>query len=158
MKKILVSLIGLVLSFCLCACSPFEGNINESLKAPQPTGEPFEIQQALSKIIGNVDYCYPREGKYRSAVIINDISGDGENEAFVLYSTETDDKKTIVHISMVQKVENQWIVTDDMELDANVVISVDFAVMQTNTNCLVIYSNHYGTKSNQITINSLTES
>lgn len=130
MKKVLLTIISLLAAVSLTACSGIGVNISESLSPPKPSGELYDIQQALERSVGeNVKLSYPSHGKYRSAIITRDLDGDEKFEVFSFYSTETDDKTTVMHINYIKWTEKGWVSVSDLEAAASGVESVDFATL-----------------------------
>ncbi len=130
MKKLLLTVLSALAAMSLSACSGIGVNISESLSPPKPSGELYDIQQAFEKAVGgNVELSYPSGGKYRSAIITRDLDGDEKYEVFAFYSTETDDKTTIMHINYIKWTEKGWASVSDIEAAASGVESVDFAML-----------------------------
>lgn len=127
MKKILIVI--LVLSCLLCsACGGAGADIYDSLSPPKPSGELYKIQQALEDAVDSkMRLVYPSSGDYRSAIITEDITGDGSFEAFAFYSTATDDKSTLMHINYIKKMDGKWESVTDIQVAASGVESVEFA-------------------------------
>ena len=130
MKKLLLTVLSLLAVVSLSACSGLGVNISEGLSPPKPSGELYDIQQALEKAAGeNFKLSYPSQGEYRSAIITLDLDGDEKYEVFSFYSTETDDKTTIMHINYIKWTEKGWVSVSDIEAAASGVESVDFAML-----------------------------
>ena len=130
MKKALLTLLSILFAMSLTACSGIGINISESLSPPKPSGELYDIQQALEATVGeNIKLSYPSGGKYRSAIITRDLDGDEKYEVFSFYSTETDDKTTIMHINYIKWTEKGWVSVSDIETVGSGVESVDFGTL-----------------------------
>ncbi len=130
MKKLLLCALAVVCLFTMCSCKGLGGSISESLSPPKPSGELYEIQQALETYVGaQIKLVYPSAGQYRSAIITRDIDGDEKYEVFSFYSTETDDKTTVMHINYIRWTESGWKSVSDIEVNGSGVESLEFATM-----------------------------
>ncbi len=111
----------------LSGCSGFGLSVSENLAPPKPSGELYEIQKTLETAVGHgVDLAYPSSGYYRSAIITKDIDSDGKYDVFSFYSTETDDKTTVMHINYIRWIDTKWVSVTDLQVDASGVESVEF--------------------------------
>lgn len=104
-------IIGFVLTVLLVLTTPgcsFSGlSDNDLLQPPKATGEKAEIQNLIeSSTNGDYKLKYPQSGDYRSAIIMQDIDADGENEAIALYKN-TKDSSTI-NIMFMNKLGSKW--------------------------------------------------
>ena len=85
MKRIKRLLAGIAALLCLplCGCSMLAGDTAELLSPPELSGDIAPIAAAIAASAGG-EYTlkYPSKGNFRSAVIQNDINGDGTLEAF----------------------------------------------------------------------------
>ena len=127
MKKRFAAIVLTVLLVLLSGCSGFSLSVSENLAPPKPSGELYERQKALEASVGHdVDLVYPSSGKYRSAIITKDINSDGKYDVFSFYSTETDDKTTVMHINYIRWIDEQWVSVTDMQVDASGVESIEF--------------------------------
>lgn len=69
----------------LTGCA-FGTSIDTLMKPPKLSLEQEQIYSALTDAVGeSINLKYPKSGKYLSAFILEDIDGDGSNEAFVFY-------------------------------------------------------------------------
>lgn len=116
---------------CLCGCNVLS-NIESQLTPPETSGEQAEIRSALeayleSKTTGNVTVSYklkfPRKGEYRTAFVLQDVDGDGEEEAFVFY---TPSGGNTVHIHFLRKQDGVWTTMSDWESESTEVREVAF--------------------------------
>ena len=75
------------------------------MRPPRPTGEREEIHKVLERQAGSdFKLRYPRRGDYRSAIIMQDLTGNGKEEAIALY--EVDDGE--ITIMFIGKRNNVW--------------------------------------------------
>lgn len=152
-KKLSLLLIFTVIFMLFSACSPFDAKISDKLKAPQPSGELYEIQKALSNVIGEVNYSYPRSGNYRGAVVTFNVDNFGNNEAFAFYSTKTDDSRVVQHISYICFKDGKWNVHEDVQIEGSNIYSVDFARFGNSSNYdLVFCVNSYTAKTKSVLV------
>ena len=71
----------------LCGCQAITFSVDGLLSAPSIADEQSAIYQALIESAGRgITLEYPRNGDYRSAFILNDVDGDGSDEALAFYS------------------------------------------------------------------------
>lgn len=149
-------ILAVAMLFNLCGCSVFTVDTNELLSPPELTGELAPIAEALSKK-ADAGYVlkYPSEGNYRSAVIQNDINGDGIFEAFALYSTVEGDV-TYMHINVILNKSGEWVSVADQKVVAGGVDSIDFADINSDgiQEILVGWS-VYGTTEKQLAVYTL---
>ena len=69
----------------LSGCT-FGSSIDNLMAPPKLSVEQEQIYSALTDATGtSISLKYPKSGKYLSAFIIEDIDGDGGNEALVFY-------------------------------------------------------------------------
>lgn len=86
----------------------------EVLSPPNPGGEYRQLQQAFESAAGGAtEYKlqYPTEGDYRSAYILHDLDGDGENEALVFYTSNSDESNVRIH--MLDNKDDRWVSVSD---------------------------------------------
>ena len=155
LKRILAAGIVLALSFTLCGCSLDDGSNDSLLKPPRPAGEMYDIQKALeSAVKGKFTLKYPTQGDYRSAILQQDINGDGKDEAVAFYSTVADNVVTM-HINLITKQNGKWnsvgnfrcvasgletVAFKDMDKDGNLEILVGWSVYGNVDKLLGVYS------------------
>ena len=96
LKKAAALIYTLIICISLCGCKMFTADTAELLSPPELTGDIAPIASAISASAGG-EYTlkYPSVGNYRSAVVQNDINGDGIMEAFAFYSM-TEDESTVM--------------------------------------------------------------
>lgn len=128
MKRIRIAALLMAMALLLCGCSI--GDVESQLRAPRPTGEQQAIQQALDGYlvkIGNTrDYTlkYPQDGDYLSAFVMEDIDGDGQEEAIAFYRFEGEGEKT--HLHLLKKADGQWQSVSDAEGQSADISGVSF--------------------------------
>lgn len=106
--KRIIGIIASVLLAVLCTGCSFSGlSDNDLLQPPKATGEKAEIQSLLEGTT-NGDYTlkYPQSGDYRSAIIMQDLNGDGDDEAVAFYRNKKD--SSAINIMFMDKVGGKW--------------------------------------------------
>lgn len=125
-KTLLIVLITICLCMSFCGCA-FIDDTDDLVSPPKLTGEMEPIAKALYKVAGNdCDLRYPAAGNYRSAIVLEDIDGDGILEAFAFYST-SGDEMTTMHINAICEEDKRWVSVADQTIVATGVEMVDFS-------------------------------
>jgi len=142
MKKVLFRAVAAILCAVLvivsAGCS-LGTDIDNLLRPPRLSGEYLEIQNALETWInsklkddklgnsGGYVLKYPRSGdlRYRSSVMLEDIDGDGVNEAIVLYQYGS--KNSNVRLHLLKNINGKWQSAGDVEGVAPDIESIQFA-------------------------------
>ncbi|MBR7070723.1 MAG: hypothetical protein IKI29_00935 [Clostridia bacterium] len=125
-------LLFLVFSILLCGCDGLTADTEQLIRPPELTGEIKAIGQALSQgVKGTYSLKYPSSGDRRSAVITEDIDGDGILEAFAFFGKE-EDKTPTVHVAMVHSVKGEWKMEAEQTVEAGGVESVEFCDLNHN--------------------------
>lgn len=109
MKKAAICALLAAAFFTGCSAS---GSVENLLSPPIMFDLQEEIYYALEKSVGKeIELVYPRSGAYRSPIILEDIDGDGDSEAVVLYR-----KKDETRINILDTDENgSWMSAADAE-------------------------------------------
>ncbi len=122
-KKLLGIVMALMLSVMLCGCEFFPVNTDELLKPPALTGNYAPIEEALKSAVSGYTLRYPSVGDYRSSFVMQDIDGDGKDEAFAFYSLADDE----MHIHLILRgKKKKWYSADDQTVTAGDVERVSF--------------------------------
>lgn len=111
----------------ICAgCSVWGDNLN-LMRPPKAAGDKAEIQRILDKTTnGEYTLKYPKNGEYRSAIIMKDLNNDGSLEAVALYSGKNDPTSGINVLIMAEK-EDGWIVIGNFSNKSTEINKVSFA-------------------------------
>lgn len=139
MKKRWIALLAVIcvmLSFC--GCSFAEIDVDGRLRAPYATGEQNAIQQALEQHVfsqgeaSSISYVlkYPKMGEYRSAFVMKDITGDGQDDALAFYALQPEGAMT--HIALLEKKDGVWTCVDDVEGLATEIERIQFGDLDGN--------------------------
>lgn len=129
-RRLLSAVIAAVLCFALCGCDVFTTNTAELLSPPELSGDISPIAEAIAKSAGG-EYTlkYPSNGNFRSAVVQNDIDGDGRLEAFAFYSMKEKENgaDTVnMYISVICLSDGKWVCADKQKIVAGGVERIDF--------------------------------
>jgi hypothetical protein len=109
MKKIQAFFTALMTGAALTGCT-FGASIDTLMSPPKLSVEEEQIYSALTNSIGaSISLKYPKSGKYLSAFIIEDIDGDGDNEALVFYerNNHAADENPL-RIKLLEKEGGRW--------------------------------------------------
>lgn len=125
MKKFMVTAIILCMIISLSGCVWLNSDMSGLLRAPKIPKESKQLQEALSKAIGdNAKYVFPQSGQYKSAIIQKDIDGDMTDEAIVFYFSDV--KGKTARINILDKIDNKWTTIYDIEGHGSDIDVVDF--------------------------------
>ena len=103
--------------------------VEELLRAPRLSGDYGALQNALNDWLGeSAQLKYPMQGDLLSPFLLQDLDGDGEQDAAVLYTTA---QSSNVCIAFLQRdAENRWKVCQSIEGLADTVDNVRLAQLQ----------------------------
>lgn len=108
LKRALAAGLLLLLCVSLCGCRFFTADTAELLSPPELTGDMAPIAEAIAKSAdGDYTLKYPSKGNYRSAVIQNDINGDGLMEAFAFYCI-TEEGTSVMCLNVICSENGKW--------------------------------------------------
>ena len=110
-----VSLVTICFLFLLSSCksSDFIKPVDTLLSPPLYHEEYESLVNAFrEKVSKNAVFCTPRSGEYRSAITIEDLDGDNENEALIFYKDEIESSVAKLHYFKI--VNGEWISRSDL--------------------------------------------
>ena len=94
----------LLVSVLLAGCNALPGEnlqVEELLRAPRLSGDYGAVQTALNDWLGeSAQLKYPMQGELLSPFLLQDLDGDGQQDAAVLYTTA---QSTNVCIAILQR-------------------------------------------------------
>lgn len=131
-KKALKALLilSLILSLTLLsACSGLSITADDFLSPPRANGELYEVEKTLKSTV-KTEYTlkYPTAGEYRSAYVLADLKGSGNNDfAMAFFSTVNEENSTFMNLKLMQKVRSNWISVSDIIVNAVGVERVEIA-------------------------------
>ena len=130
-KRSIAILLVLIIAMVFSGCDT-TNNTEDMVSPPELTGEMSPIADALYKSIGTeCDLKYPASGDRRSAIVLEDINGDGVFEAFAFYTT-SDDEMTTMHVNVICQQNGKWESVDDKTIVAIGVEMIDFCDLNTS--------------------------
>ncbi len=131
-KRLIVLIVCLFGIMCLSGCDLFAIDTAELLSPPMLSGELKPIADVISKTAGDgYSLKYPSRGDYRSAVIREDIDGDGILEAFAFYSV-TDGETVTMNINAIAKRNGEWKSVSTQKIVAASVDKIEFCDLDGN--------------------------
>ena len=113
MKRLWLT-VCLAVCLLLSGCNGIDLRIQTQLVPPGLVGEQASIQAAFEAYLhasadaSEINYRlqFPTSGEYRSAFILQDLNGDGEREAIVLYLPSPE--STDIHMNLLSQTEDEW--------------------------------------------------
>lgn len=125
-KRIVAVALAMVICVLISGCDLRKNN-DDMVSPPELTGEMAPIAKALYESIATeYDLKYPASGDRRSAIVLEDVNGDGIFEAFAFYST-SEDEMTTMHINTICQINGEWTSVVDQTIVAIGVELVDFS-------------------------------
>ncbi len=157
-KRIICFLLCFGLIMSLCGCELFTADTAELLSPPELSGDLLPIAKAIRKSAGGeYTFKYPSSGNYRSAVVREDIDGDGILEAFAFYSMSGRDTTTM-NINAVCLVDDEWQSVATQKIVAGGVDRLDFCDLDNDgIKEILVGWEIYGTSEMQLAVYSLSE-
>ena len=160
MRKKATIAVALLAACTLSSCSI--GDVETQLRAPRPTGEQQQIQQALDAYITRAgaarEYVlkFPQDGEYLSAFAMEDVDGDGEDEAIAFYQFSGESEQT--HIHLLDKVGGEWQSVADREGFSTDISGVAFGDLDGDgTKELLAGWSVYNSRDRRLAVYSLTD-
>ena len=157
LRKIAALMLAFVMCFLLCGCDIFTFDTEQLISPPSLTGDMYPISKALSKSIkGDYTLKYPSLGERRSAIVLEDIDGNGTLEAFAFYST-SDDEMTNMHINAICKKGDIYESVDEQSIVAGAVERIDFCDLDGDgTKEILVGWEVYGSSEKHLCVYSLS--
>ena len=81
MKRGFVLLLALLLAVSMSGCSFMGIDTQMSISPPKANADQQEIHRLLQGDSAELKFIYPKSGEYRSAIIMKDFTGDGQEDA-----------------------------------------------------------------------------
>ncbi len=131
-----------LLSIQLPSCS-FSASVETMLSPPRLTAEQEQIYQALQAAAGSsVRLKYPRSGERRSAFTVEDLDGDGADEAIAFYEvslTAADDNP--LRLCLLAQKNGKWSAVSDYPTAGAEIERIEVGTLGSNprTNLIVSY-------------------
>lgn len=158
LRKILSVSMAFVICFCLCGCDFFASDTAELLSPPALSGDLVPIAKAIEESVDTTyTFEYPSRGDYRSAVVREDINGDGLLEAFAFYSI-TDRETVTMNLNFVCLMDSHWESVAQQKLIAGGVDRIDFCDLDNDgISEMLVGWEIYGTSEMQLAVYSLVD-
>lgn len=158
-RKITALLMSVLMFFCLCGCDLFAFDTEELLAPPTLTGELARIAEAISDSAnGTYTLKYPSRGNYRSAVVQEDIDGDGLLEAFAFYGKNEGENYTMT-VNLLQNTKGEWKSATEQKIVAGGVDKIEFCDLDSDgVKEILVGWEIYGTSEMQLAVYSFEDS
>ena len=141
MKKISAIITALSAGAALTGCT-FGASIDTLMTPPKLGPEQEQIYTKLTDSLGttNISLKYPKSGKYLSAFIVDDIDGDGGNEAMVFYerNNHAADENSLRINVLDQKDNGEWWSVSDMAAAGSEIEEVKISKLGSNDRVNII--------------------
>ena len=131
-----------LLCVLLCSCQTVlpaneKAQVEELLRAPKLSGDYGALQTALNDWLGeSAQLKYPIQGELLSPFVLQDLDGDGQQDAAVLYTTA---QTANVCIAILQRDDaGSWQVRQSVEGLAETVENVSLAQLQDTDSCQLV--------------------
>ena len=131
-----------LLCFVLCSCQTLlpaneKAQVEELLRAPKLSGDYGALQTALNDWLGeSAQLKYPIQGELLSPFVLQDLDGDGQQDAAVLYTTA---QTANVCVAILQRDDTgSWQVRQSVEGLAETVENVSLAQLQDTDSCQLV--------------------
>lgn len=136
MRRIKI-IFALTCAMLLTSCQGITFSLDDLLSAPKVADEQSAIYQALLESAGHgITLEYPRNGDYRSAFVLYDIDGDGDEETLAFYSVSAQTDSNVKISVLDREADGKWRAQSEL---AGAGGSVD-TVMFSGTDMVVGYS------------------
>ncbi len=148
--SILTSIIILCLSFSSCSTESLILPADSLLSPPLYYEEYEELVGEFNKNVeSETTLCNPRNGTYRSAIIVEDIDSDGNPEAVIFYKYNDDATEARMHY--FDFVDGRWVSFGDFNGYGSEVENVSITDMDSDGKCeILIMWNTLGTSSGNV--------
>lgn len=121
-----VFLIAALFAVSAVGCDITDVGSDSLLRPPKTMGDEAEIEQLISDTANNgYTLKYPKNGSYRSAIIMCDLDGDEIDEAVAFFREGEDVAR--IHMLVMYSDKNEWKLSSDNITETTDIDSVDFA-------------------------------
>ena len=133
-KNLKAVIVLTILVFTFSGCSLVNLVSAESLlRPPKLTGENAALQTTFENSVGSdVSLYAPIAGDYRTSYIFFDMNFDGNDEAVVFYSLNSN--SSVVHMHLLSQYNNEWYSVADIIGSGTEVYKVDFCNIDSSRN------------------------
>ena len=124
-SRIIAAALGSLLLCSAGGCGFMELDLADALRPPKTLGDEAAIEKLISDAAkGSYTLKYPKNGSYRSAIIMNDLDGDDTAEAIAFFRGK--DETTRLHMLVMRENEGEWSISGDFVTETTDVDCVDF--------------------------------
>ena len=124
--KLSAALLGAVVLVSAGGCNFMELSLEDALRPPKTMGDEAEIEQLISNSAkGGYTLKYPKNGNYRSAIIMRDLDGDKADEAIAFFHGKDETAK--IHMLLMNEADGKWQIAGDYVTETTDVDCVDFS-------------------------------
>ena len=124
--KLTAALLGAVVLVSASGCNFMELSLEDALRPPKTMGDEAEIEQLISDSAkGGYTLKYPKNGNYRSAIIMRDLDGDKADEAIAFFHGKDETAK--IHMLVMNESDGKWQIAGDYVTETTDVDCVDFS-------------------------------
>lgn len=136
-KKLISALVLGSMLVGLSGCNITDFSAENLLRPPKAVGDEAEIEQLIAKTADSgYTLKYPKNGKFRSAIIMTDLDGNDSNEAVAFFRNS--DETSSVHMLVMYSKDNSWEIASDNIFETTDIDSVDFADLTGNGKAEII--------------------
>lgn len=151
-KRLCAAVLAAALCLCLFGCS-FSGLDTQNLMSPpKANADQQSIQKLLQGVRPDLKFVYPKSGEYRSAIIMQDFTGDGVKDAIGFYALE----EKGVEVQFLVKSAGEWKTAATFQNTATQVDRVCFGDLSGNgcTDVLIGWGSTAGTTGRTASVNA----
>ena len=136
-KKLISALVLGSMLVGLSGCNITDFSAENLLRPPKAVGDEAEIEQLIAKTADSgYTLKYPKNGKFRSAIIMTDLDGNDSNEAVAFFRNSAETSS--VHMLVMYSKDNSWEIVSDNIFETTDIDSVDFADLTGNGKAEII--------------------
>ena len=148
LHKLALLFVPLLCALLFTSCMRLEFDAENLMDAPMLTSEQIEIREALYDGLRtrDVKFKYPKEGEYRSAFVMYDLDGNGEDEALVFYDPQIGENQTWVGV-LTKRQGGGWVLNGGRSGKGSNIDSVAFCKMTSSDKINIVVGWSQGTAS-----------
>lgn len=128
----MLSAVLVLLTFAACDSNALIRPADSLLTPPLYYDEYEGLVEAFRTQVGTeASFCNPYSGTYRSAIIVEDIDGDSQNEALVFYknAASPEPNESLIKMHYLDYIDGEWLSSADVDGHGDGVESVNFSDM-----------------------------
>ena len=133
MKKIIVTILCVVMLVLCSGCSLNFFSVESLMSPPLQSGKNGEVEEAFKKLMAEktIQLRTPQSGDYQTSFVLFDVNGDSQDEAIVFYTDSAVD--TSVRMSFLECVNDTWMISADVKGAGSGVYDVSFSDMDNDS-------------------------